>query len=140
MTTLGAKHFLPRSELSAPRKPLSKEQWAGVIDVVGSHVLANACAGTQYGGVVVACGLAGGIDFPATVAPFILRGVSLIGIDSVMCPKKRRLEAWQRLEKDLDITKLDTITKIIGLSEVIETANDLLAGRIRGRVVVDVNR
>lgn len=140
LTTLGAKHFLPRSELSAPRKPLSKEQWAGVIDVVGSHVLANACAGTQYGGVVVACGLAGGIDFPATVAPFILRGISLIGIDSVMCPKKRRLEAWQRLEKDLDITKLDTITKIIGLSEVIETANDLLAGRIRGRVVVDVNR
>jgi acrylyl-CoA reductase (NADPH) len=140
LTGLGAADIIPRSELSEPGKPLAKERWAGVVDVVGSHVLANACAGTQYGGVVTACGLAGGMEFPATVAPFILRGVSLIGIDSVMCPKPLRLEAWRRLEQDLDLSKLSAISAEIGLSEVIDTADDLLAGQIRGRRIVDVNR
>jgi acrylyl-CoA reductase (NADPH) len=140
LTGLGAAEIIPRSELSEPGKPLAKERWAGVVDVVGSHVLANACAGTQYGGVVTACGLAGGMDFPATVAPFILRGVSLIGIDSVMCPKPLRLEAWRRLEQDLDLSKLSAISAEIGLSEVIDMADGLLAGSIRGRRIVDVNR
>lgn len=137
---LGAADIIPRSELSEPGKPLAKERWAGVVDVVGSQVLANACAGTKYGGVVTACGLAGGMDFPATVAPFILRGVSLIGIDSVMCPRPLRLEAWRRLERDLDLAKLGDISHEIGLSEAIDTAGELLAGRVRGRLVVDVNR
>ena len=119
---------------------MGKERWIGVVDVVGSHVLANACACTRYGGVVTACGLAGGMDFPATVAPFILRGVSLIGIDSVMCPRPLRLEAWRRLEQDLDLSKLQSLSHEIGLSQAIETAEDLLAGRVRGRCVVDVNR
>ena len=140
LTGLGASEIISREELSAPGKPLAKERWAGVVDVVGSQVLANACAATQYGGVVTACGLAGGMDFPATVAPFILRGVSLIGIDSVMCPKPLRLQAWQRLERDLDLGKLGEIAAEIGLSEVIDTADGLLAGRIRGRRIVDVNR
>ena len=140
LTALGATQIISRSELSEPGKPLGKERWAGVIDVVGTHVLANACAGTKYGGVVAACGLAGGMDFPATVAPFILRGVSLIGVDSVMCPREKRMEAWRRLERDLDLSKLGRIASEIGLSETIETAGDLLAGRIRGRIIVDVHR
>lgn len=140
VTGLGATEIIPRSELSEPGKALARERWAGVVDVVGSHVLANACASTKYGGVVAACGLAGGMDFPATVAPFILRGVSLIGIDSVMCPRETRLEAWQRLEQDLDLSKLGSIAHEVGLSETIEAAEDLLAGKIRGRVIVDVNR
>jgi len=140
LTALGATQIISRSELSEPGKPLGKERWAGVIDVVGTHVLANACAGTKYGGVVAACGLAGGMDFPATVAPFILRGVSLIGVDSVMCPREKRMEAWRRLERDLDLSKLGRIANEIGLSETIETAGDLLAGRIRGRIIVDVHR
>lgn len=140
LTSLGAKKLIPRSDLSNLGKPLEKEQWIGVIDVVGSRVLANACAGTKYGGVVVACGLAGGMDFPATVAPFILRGIALIGIDSVMCPKDLRIEAWHRLERDLDISKLTEITKEISLTETLEAAHDLLTGRIRGRIVIDVNR
>lgn len=140
LTSLGAKKIISRSELSKPGKPLDKEQWAGAIDVVGSHVLANACAGTKYGGVVVACGLAGGMDFPVTVAPFILRGVTLIGTDSVMCSKAIRMEAWHRIEKDLDLSVLNDIAREIGLSETLEAANDLLAGHIRGRVIVDVNR
>ena len=140
LKTLGATEIIPRTELSEPGRPLGKERWIGVVDVVGSHVLANACASTSYGGVVTACGLAGGMDFPATVAPFILRAVSLIGIDSVMCPRERRLEAWQRLASDLDLSKLGNIATEIGLSETIDAANDLLAGRIRGRRVVDVNR
>jgi len=106
---LGASEIISRSELSEPGRPIGKERWIGVVDVVGSHVLANACASTSYGGVVTACGLAGGMDFPATVASFILRGVSLIGIDSVMCPRETRLEAWQRLERDLDLSKLSDI-------------------------------
>ena len=140
LTALGAKQVISRSELSEPGKPLGKERWAGVIDVVGTHVLANACAGTKYGGAVAACGLAGGMDFPATVAPFILRGVSLIGIDSVMCPRDKRMEAWRRLERDLDLSKLGSIANEIGLAETIESAGDLLAGRIRGRIIVDVHR
>jgi acrylyl-CoA reductase (NADPH) len=140
LTGLGAAEIIPRAELSQPGRPLAKERWAGVVDVVGSHVLANACAATQYGGVVTACGLAGGMDFPATVAPFILRGVSLIGIDSVMCPKPLRLEAWHRLEQELDLSKLGDISTEIGLTEVIDTVDGLLAGNIRGRRIVDVNR
>ncbi len=140
LTGLGAVEIIPREELSEPGKPLAKERWAGVVDVVGSHVLANACAATQYGGVVTACGLAGGMDLPATVAPFILRGVTLAGIDSVMCPKERRLEAWRRLEQDLDPDKLGNIAEEIGLSEAMEVAVDLLEGKIRGRRIVDVNR
>ncbi|MCG7995756.1 MAG: oxidoreductase [Candidatus Thiodiazotropha taylori] len=137
---LGAAEILSSEELAQPGRPLAKERWIGVVDVVGSHVLANACAGTHYRGVVTACGLAGGMDFPATVAPFILRGVSLIGIDSVMCPKQRRQQAWDRLEQDLDLNKLSNIAEEIGLSEVIETADSLLARKIRGRRIVDVNR
>ncbi|MCG7874292.1 MAG: oxidoreductase [Candidatus Thiodiazotropha lotti] len=137
---LGATEIIASEELAQPGRPLAKERWVGVVDVVGSHVLANACASTHYGGVVTACGLAGGMDFPATVAPFILRGVSLIGIDSVMCPKVTRQQAWDRLEQDLDLSKLSNIAEEIGLSEVIETADNLLARKIRGRRIVDVNR
>ena len=137
---LGASEIVPRAELAQPGKPLAKERWAGVVDVVGSHVLANACAGTKYGGTVAACGLAGGMDFPATVAPFILRAVSLVGIDSVYCPNELRREAWRRLERDLDLSKLGTIAHEVGLSDTIETARELLAGRIRGRIVVNVGR
>ena len=136
---LGASEVIPRSELEGAGKPLAKERWAGVIDVVGSHVLANACASTQYGGAVAACGLAGGMDFPASVAPFILRGVSLLGVDSVMCPRPLRLEAWQRLARDLDVTKLAQIYHQISLAEVPAMAEQLLAGQVRGRVIVDVN-
>ncbi|MCG7899860.1 MAG: oxidoreductase [Candidatus Thiodiazotropha lotti] len=140
LTELGAAEIIPSEELAQPGKPLAKERWIGVVDVVGSHVLANACASTHYGGVVTACGLAGGMDFPATVAPFILRGVSLVGIDSVMCPKEIRQQAWDRLEQDLDLSKLSHIAEEVGLSEVIETADNLLARKIRGRRIVDVNR
>ncbi|ASD67805.1 MDR family oxidoreductase [Pseudoalteromonas piscicida] len=136
---LGAQNVIHRSELEGVGKPLAKERWAGVVDVVGSHVLANACAGTKYGGVVTACGLAGGMDFPATVAPFILRGVTLTGIDSVMCPKALRLEAWQRLASDLDLNKLGVIAHEIPLAEAIPTAVDLLNGKVRGRIIVDIN-
>jgi len=137
---LGAADIIDRSELSAPGKPLARERWAGVIDTVGSHTLANACASTRYRGAVAACGLAQGMDFPATVAPFIIRGVTLYGIDSVMAPHSLRLEAWQRLAKDLDAVKLAAITTEIGLSEVIPICSDLLEGKVRGRVVVDVTR
>ena len=137
---LGAAAIIDRSELSSPGKPLARERWAGVIDTVGSHTLANACASTRYRGAVAACGLAQGMDFPATVAPFIIRGVTLYGIDSVMAPYSLRLEAWQRLAGDLDAAKLAAITAEIGLSGVIETCSDLLEGKVRGRVVVDVSR
>ncbi|MFZ3082330.1 MDR family oxidoreductase [Rhodoferax ferrireducens] len=140
LKALGASQVIDRSELSAPGKPIGKERWAGVIDTVGSHTLANACATTQYRGAVAACGLAGGMDFPATVAPFILRGVTLYGIDSVMAPLKVRQEAWQRLTRDLDITRLEAITREIGLSQAIAVATELLDGKVRGRVVVDVKR
>lgn len=108
--------------------------------MVGSHTLANVCATMKYGGVVTACGLAGGMDFPATVAPFILRGVTLAGIDSVMCPRLRRLTAWRRLALDLDISKLPAISRVIGLADVLPMAERMLDGKVRGRVVVDVNR
>lgn len=137
---LGAKDVLGRSQFSSPGKPLSKERWAGAVDMVGSHTLANVCATTKYRGVVTACGLAGGMDFPSSVAPFILRGVTLVGIDSVMCPTPERLEAWRRLGCDLDIEKLGAISREIGLSEAMPFATKLLNGEVKGRVVVDVNR
>lgn len=137
---LGAAEILDRAIFSEPGKPLARERWAGAVDVVGSHTLANVCAAMKYRGVVTACGLAQGMDLPASVAPFILRGVSLIGIDSVMCPRSERLEAWTRLVRDLDPAKLDAITDEIGLTEAVATADRLMAGRVRGRVVVDVNR
>lgn len=135
---LGAIEVLPRSELSEPGKPLGKERWAGAVDVVGSHTLANICASTKYDGIVTACGLAGGMEFPATVAPFILRGVTLVGIDSVQCKQPRRSEAWQRLVKDLDLAKLETMTNEIQLDDVIETAKNWGQSHHRGRVVVAV--
>jgi acrylyl-CoA reductase (NADPH) len=140
LQSLGASTIIDRSELSAPGKPIGKERWAGVIDTVGSHTLANACATTKYRGAVAACGLAGGMDFPATVAPFILRGVTLYGIDSVMAPLAIRQEAWERLGRDLEIAKLDAITREIPLSEAVAVGAELLEGKVRGRVVVDVSR
>jgi acrylyl-CoA reductase (NADPH) len=137
---LGAAEVLDRAQFASPGKPLAKERWAGAIDVVGSHTLANVCASMRYRGVVAACGLAGGMDFPATVAPFILRGVTLVGVDSVMCPRADRVEAWRRLSIDLDIEKLDLLTEEIGLSQAIARATDFLEGRIRGRIVVDPGR
>jgi acrylyl-CoA reductase (NADPH) len=137
---LGAGEIIDRATLSAPGKPLAKERWAAVIDSVGSHTLANACASTRFEGTVAACGLAQGMDFPASVAPFILRGVTLAGINSVTQPKARRLEAWDRLARDLDFSLLALISHEIGLSEAIDAAPKLLAGQLRGRVVVDVNR
>jgi len=134
---LGAKRVLSREEFSAPGKPLAKEQFAGAIDSVGSHTLANVCASIKYGGVVTACGLAQGMDFPATVAPFILRGISLMGIDSVMRPKADRIQAWQRLSELVEAQYLDTISQEITLSEAIANAEALLKGEIRGRVVVN---
>jgi len=137
---LGAAAVIDRAELAQAGKPLQKERWAAVVDSVGSHTLANACAQTRYGGAVAACGLAQGMDFPASVAPFILRGVTLCGIDSVMAPKTRRLAAWDRLARDLDGAAIDVIAKEIGLGEAIAAAADLMAGKVRGRIVVDVNR
>ena len=138
--SLGAAEVLERSAFSSPGKPLGRERWAGAVDVVGGHTLANVCATTKYRGVVTACGLAGGMDFPASVAPFILRGVTLAGVDSVMCPRSERLIAWERLGADLDIAKLELITNEISLAEAIPTAAQLIEGTVRGRVVVDVNR
>jgi len=140
LKTLGASGVIDRAELAAAGKPLQKERWAGVVDSVGSHTLANACAQTRYGGAIAACGLAQGMDFPASVAPFILRGVSLLGIDSVMAPKARRVVAWNRLARDLDIAKLDVIAREVSLGEAVAAAGELMAGKVRGRVVVNVNR
>jgi acrylyl-CoA reductase (NADPH) len=137
---LGASEIIDRASLAAPGKPLQKERWAGVVDAVGSHTLANACAQSRYRGVVAACGLAQGMDFPASVAPFILRGVRLIGIDSVMCPMPERRAAWQRLARDLDLAKLDAMTREIALEEALTAAPEILAGQVRGRLVVDVTR
>ena len=134
---LGASQIISRDELSNPGKPLQKERFAGAIDSVGSHTLANICASLKYGGVVTACGLAQGMDFPASVAPFILRGVSLIGIDSVMRPKKDRVEAWDRLASLVKADYLDKISTEITLEQVIENAEQLMEGKIRGRVVVN---
>jgi acrylyl-CoA reductase (NADPH) len=135
---LGAVEILDRKELSGPAKPLAKERWAGGIDAVGSTTLANLLSMTRYGGAIAACGLAGGIDLPGSVAPFILRGVCLYGIDSVMCPLERRREAWKRLENDLDRQKLGTMTREIGLSDVIRVAPEILSGQVRGRIVVKI--
>jgi acrylyl-CoA reductase (NADPH) len=135
---LGAAEIIDRAELSAPAKPLAKERWAAGVDSVGSQTLANLLAMTKYRGAVAACGLAGGMDLPTSVAPFILRGVSLLGIDSVMAPKPLRLEAWARLARDLDPAKLAAMTTVIPLDRVIEAGKDILAGKTRGRVVVAV--
>jgi acrylyl-CoA reductase (NADPH) len=135
---LGAAEIVPRAELTGQPKMLAKERWAGGIDSVGSTTLANLLSMTRYGGAVAACGLAGGIDLPASVAPFILRGVCLYGIDSVMCPLPRRQEAWKRLETELDRRKLAAMTRDIGLADLGEAAGAILAGRVLGRIVVKV--
>ncbi len=135
---LGASAVIDRAELSAAGKPLQKERWAAVVDAVGSHTLVNALAQTRYGGVVAACGLAQGADLPATVLPFILRGVTLAGIDSVMAPLAARLQAWERLARDLDPALLATITEVVPLAGAIDKAHALMRGEMRGRVVVSV--
>jgi acrylyl-CoA reductase (NADPH) len=135
---LGAAEIVERKDLAGPPKALAKERWAGAVDAVGSTTLANLLSMTRYGGAVAACGLAGGMDLPASVAPFILRGVCLYGIDSVMCPIGRRREAWKRLETELDRQKLAAMTREIGLSGVPEAAAAILAGQIRGRIVVKI--
>jgi acrylyl-CoA reductase (NADPH) len=137
---LGAAEIVDRAAYAGAGKPLAKERWAGAIDVVGSHTLANVCASLRYGGVVAACGLAGGMDFPGTVAPFILRGITLAGIDSVMRPRPDRVEAWRRLSRDLEINKLELLTAEISLAQALESAGLFLEGQVRGRIVVDVNR
>ena len=140
LTKLGASEFIHRDELSGPGKPLQKELWAGVIDSVGSHTLVNAIAQTKYRGAVTACGLAQGADLPGTVMPLILRGISILGIDSVMCPKGPRMAAWNRLAKDLDPALIDLIGHEVDLAGAIQAGHDIVAGKIRGRVLVDVNR
>ena len=140
LTALGAAAVIDRAELGAPSKPLQKERWAAVVDAVGSHTLANACAQTRYGGAVAACGLAQGIDLPATVMPFILRGVALLGVDSVMAPMRAREQAWARLAVDLDPAVLEAITTEVPLSAAIAAAGQLMAGQVRGRLVVDTAR
>lgn len=140
LTSLGAAEIIDRATLAEPGRPLAKERWAGAIDSAGSHTLANICASTRYWGTVAACGLAQGMDFPASVAPFILRGVTLAGIDSVMRPRQDRIDAWARLARDLDVSLLPLISREIGLSEVVETAHQLMDGQVRGRIVVDTQR
>ena len=136
LRSLGADRVIERAELAAPGKPLQKERWSGVVDAVGSHTLANACAQTRYGGAVAACGLAQGMDLPGSVAPFILRGISLLGVDSVMAPMPLRERAWGRLAQDLDAAKLDAITTEVPLSDAIAAAARLMDGQVRGRIVV----
>jgi acrylyl-CoA reductase (NADPH) len=138
LTRLGAAAVIDRAELAAPGKPLQKERWAAVVDALGSHTLVNALAQTRYGGVVAACGLAQGMDLPGTVAPFILRGVTLAGIDSVMAPMPRRREAWQRLARDLDPTLLESMTQEIALADAVDAAQRLMNGQVRGRIVVRI--
>ena len=135
---LGASEIIPRTELGGDPKPLAKERWAGAVDSVGSRTLANVIASTNYGGAVAACGLAQGLDLPTSVAPFILRGVSLLGIESVYMPRARRLKAWDRLAHDLDVKKLTAMTKTIRLADVRKAAEDIVAGKVRGRLVVEV--
>lgn len=138
LTRLGAKRIVDRAEFASPGRPLAREQWAGAVDVAGGHVLANVCASMKYRGVVAACGLAAGMEFPATVAPFILRGVTLAGIDSVMCPRDERIAAWRRLARDLDPSLLAAMTEEIALQDVIPVAARLIAGTVRGRVIVPI--
>ena len=133
-----ASSIMDRTLLSNPGKPFQKERWAGVVDAVGSHTLANACAQTRYGGMVAACGLAQGADLPSTVMPFILRGVTLAGIDSVMAPLARRQQAWDRLATDLDLAKLETMVEEVPLAQAAEKAGDLMTGKVRGRIVVKI--
>lgn len=140
LESLGVTEIIDRNLWSAAGKPLQKERWTGVADTAGSHTLANACVTTRYGGTVTACGLAQGMDFPVTVAPFVLRGVQLIGVDSVMAPKKVRTEAWSRLAKDLDRQAITTIAQRVGFAETLDVAPKILSGAIRGRLVVDVNQ
>jgi acrylyl-CoA reductase (NADPH) len=135
---LGAHAVIDRAELAAPGKPLQKERWAAVVDAVGSHTLANACAQVRYGGAVAACGLAQGADFPSTVMPFILRGVALLGVDSVMAPLALRRQAWERLARDLDPARLEAMVQETDLSGVLPAAARLMAGQVRGRVVVRI--
>lgn len=135
---LGASEILPREELSGPAKPLGKERWAGGIDAVGSHTLANVLSMTSYGGAVAACGLAQGLDLPASVAPFILRGVSLLGIDSVMAPRSLRLEAWRRIASELDRSRIAAASTNIPFHDVPAAAEEIVAGRVRGRLVVEL--
>lgn len=139
LKSLGAKDVIDRAELSSPGKPLQKERWAGVVDSVGSHTLANAVAQVRYGGTIAACGLAQGMDFPATVAPFILRGVKLIGIDSVMAPRGRRIDSWSNLALEMKADTLNRITQEIPLADALLWAPKILAGQVRGRLVVNVN-
>lgn len=136
---LGANEIIDRAELSEAGRPLGKERWAGGVDAVGSHTLANLLAQTNYGGAIAACGLAQGFDLPATVMPFILRGVALLGVDSVMASKELRKEAWSRIATDLDMTKLAALTTEIGFNDIIQTATDIVDGKVRGRVIVDIN-
>src|SRR5581483_1512608 len=135
---LGAAEVIDRQELSGQVRPLAKERWAGAVDSVGSVTLANVLSMTKYAGAVAACGLAGGMDLPSSVAPFILRGVSLLGIDSVQCPQVLRVAAWRRLDSDLDRGKLQRMTSQIGLADVAEAAGRILQGQVRGRIVVKI--
>jgi acrylyl-CoA reductase (NADPH) len=135
---LGAAEVIDRAELSGPAKPLGKERWAGGIDVAGSHTLANVLSMTKYGGTVAACGLAQGMDLAASMAPFILRGVTLAGIDSVMAPKAARVEAWDRLARDLDRGKLRAMTQTRPIADAVALAPDVLAGKVRGRIVLEL--
>jgi acrylyl-CoA reductase (NADPH) len=139
LTGLGAAEIIDRAELSGPGRPLARERWAGGVDAVGSHTLANVLSQIRYGGAVAACGLAQGLDLPGSVAPFILRGITLAGIDSVMCPTPRRAEAWARLARDLDLGLLDAMTVRAVLDDVPALATSIFEGKVRGRVVVDVN-
>jgi acrylyl-CoA reductase (NADPH) len=138
LRALGASAIIDRAELAVPGKPLQKERWAAVVDAVGSHTLVNALAQTRYGGVVTACGLAQGMDLPGSVAPFILRGVTLAGIDSVMAPLPKRQRAWDRLARDLDPALLERMVEEVPLSAALEKAHQLMAGQVRGRIVVKI--
>jgi acrylyl-CoA reductase (NADPH) len=139
LQALGAAEVIDRATLSGPGKPLGKARWAGAVDSVGSHTLANICATMRDDGVVTACGLAQGMDFPATVAPFILRGITLVGINSVNRPPAVRREAWERLAREVDFDRLETMTRTIRLDDVASAAEDLLAGQVRGRLVVAID-
>ncbi|MGL4243302.1 MAG: zinc-binding dehydrogenase, partial [Beijerinckiaceae bacterium] len=135
---LGASEVIDRAELSGAPKPLAKERWAAGVDTVGSATLANVISMTKHSGAVAACGLAGGMDLPTSVAPFILRNIALLGVDSVGCPRDLRLEVWQRLGTDLDTSKLDAMTRVIGFADLPATGAAILDGKVRGRVVVDI--
>ena len=139
LKSLGAVSIIDRNELSQPGKPFQKERWAAVVDAVGSHTLANALAQTRYGGTVVACGLAQGMDLPTSVMPFILRGVALVGIDSVMAPRTLRQTAWNRLARDMDLLMLESMSQEVPLEEAVDKAHSLMDGKIRGRIVVSIS-